>query len=235
MNSKILIIIIIGLCIVLFFIYNSKNNKIEIKTEQDMYDELNYAQITDKWIEPKIYDDFLTNDESSYLINHGEKNFKESEILSGTDHSIRKSQTAWIPREDPVAKKIIERVCSIVKLPYENCEDLQVVKYQPGGYYNQHHDSCSDKNEHCLSFIKRGGQRKVTFLIYLSDGFEEGGTKFPVLNKIYKPNKNGGLLFYPLAENTSMCHPKALHVGMPVVSGIKYIANVWIRENKFIK
>lgn len=232
MNSKILIIIIIASCLIFYFIFNFMNHK---PSKQDPYAELEYAKITDKWIEPKIYNDFLTNDESSYLINFGEKNFKESQILSGTDYNIRKSQTAWVPKEDPVAKKIMERVCSIVKMPYENCEDLQIVKYEPGGYYNQHHDSCSDKNDHCLTFIERGGQRKVTFLIYLSDNFEEGGTRFPTLDKIYKPNKNGGLLFYPLAENTSMCHPKALHVGMPVKSGIKYIANVWIRENKFIK
>ena len=70
-------------------------------------------------------------------------------------------------------------------------------------------------------------------VIYLTDGFTDGGTFFPKLKKIYKPNKCGGLLFHPLSTNTSKCHPKALHAGMPVTSGIKYIANVWLREKKF--
>jgi prolyl 4-hydroxylase len=76
-------------------------------------------------------------------------------------------------------------------------------------------------------------------LIYLSDGFTGGGTHFPNLNKTYKPPKWGALLFYPMQRDSPIdgsprkAHKLALHAGMPVENGQKYIANVWIRERVF--
>jgi prolyl 4-hydroxylase len=126
------------------------------------------------------------------------------------------------------------RIANIVNLPLENAESLQVVRYEPDGYYKEHHDSCCDNTKICNDFIKRGGQRIKTVLIYLNDDFEEGSTYFPLLNKKYKPPKYSAIIFNPLAKNSNKCHPLALHAGLPVKSGIKYIANLWFREGKFV-
>jgi prolyl 4-hydroxylase len=115
----------------------------------------------------------------------------------------------------------------------DNAEDLQVVKYQPNGYYNEHHDSCCDENDTCKDFLKRGGNRMVTMVIYLNDGFDGGATKFIKLNKEIKPDKYSGILFYSLNKNKDKCHSLSMHAGLPITSGEKYIANVWIREKKF--
>jgi len=221
MNKYVIILILIIIGIYTYF-------------TQENFSSLEYANINDNWIEPQIFENFITKEDAKYIINYGEKNFETSKILSGIDKTIRNSKTTWLSKKDPVAKKIIKKVCSIVNMSYKNTEDLQIVKYKHGGFYNEHHDSCCDKDDACEEFIKMGGQRVVTFLIYLSDDFEEGGTFFPTLNKIYKPKKYGGILFYPLATNTNMCHPKALHTGLPIKSGTKYIANIWIREKLFI-
>jgi prolyl 4-hydroxylase len=42
------------------------------------------------------------------------------------------------------------------------------------------------------------------------------------------------LLFHPLEKKGGKCHPYALHAGMPVTSGEKYIANIWLREKPYI-
>ena len=120
-------------------------------------------------------------------------------------------------------------------MPFENAEDLQVVKYRPSGFYNEHHDSCCEKVKGCEEFVKRGGQRIVTMIIYLNDtnSFEGGATKFPILNKEIKPSKSSGILFYPMEKGGNKCHPKALHAGTSVINGEKYIANVWLRESTF--
>ena len=196
--------------------------------------EFKYASIEDEYIEPKVIENIITNEECNYILDKSKDLFRESSILSGKDTTIRKSYTCWLEKNDPVIKKILNRVCSKLKQKFENCEDLQIVKYDENGYYREHHDSCCDDNEHCKEFIKRGGQRKITIVIYLNDDFEEGTTYFPKLDKHYKAPKNGGLLFYSLSKKRNICHPKALHTGTDVKKGQKYIANIWIREDKFI-
>ena len=159
----------------------------------------------------------------------------DSRILGETlDTKIRKSKSTWLYKDDPIVMKIMIKISNIVKLPIENAEALQVVKYDPNGYYNEHHDSCCDGHELCTEFIKRGGQRIKTILIYLNDEFTEGATNFPVLNKKFKPPKYSAVIFNPLATNSNKCHPKALHAGLPVKSGTKYVANLWFREKVFI-
>ncbi len=224
MKSKISLFLIIILIIVCVYVFKKSH----------LYSKLNYSKITDKWNEPIIFENFISDSEAKYIIDFGEKHFNESIILSGINKNIRSSKTAWLPVSDPICQKILKKVCDTVNLPIENCEPVQIVKYDKNGFYKEHHDSCCDKNDYCVNFIN-GGQRQITFLIYLNDEFEEGGTIFPLLNKTFKPKKNGAILFYPLATNTNMCHPKALHAGLPVKSGVKYIANVWIRENKYNK
>jgi prolyl 4-hydroxylase len=220
--KKILIILFIVLLIFIF------KNKIESFTIDNKY-----AEDNDDWIEPIVYNNIITEEESKYIIDNVQDKLIESQILSGLNKNIRKSQTAWLNKDDPIIYNIINKICNLTNYSIDNAEPLQIVKYESDGFYNEHHDACCDNNSYCEKFVEKSGQRAITMVIYLTDGFTDGGTFFPKLNKIYKPNKCGGLLFHPLSTNTSKCHPKALHAGMPVTSGIKYIANVWLREKKF--
>ena len=192
-----------------------------------------YTSDPSDYIEPKVYPNFITKEEADYIFKISKNNFEKSLVLDGYDNSIRKSKTAWLDKNDSIIKNIIKRVCEFGNHPFENTEDLQVVKYKPNGYYNEHHDSCCDGDEHCSTFFKRGGNRIVTMIIYLNDDFEGGATRFINLDKNIKPDKYSGILFYPLNKKKDNCHINALHAGMPVISGEKYIANVWIREREF--
>jgi prolyl 4-hydroxylase len=193
-----------------------------------------YSKYSDEYILPVEHPNFITKKEADYILQTAAPMFKESLVVSGKDEDIRKSETAWIEKTDPVVKNIVKRVCDLTGYPFKNAESVQVVKYEPSGYYNEHHDSCCDDVKGCTDFDDRGGQRVRTMLLYLSDDFEGGSTRFPELNREYKPVKCGGLLFHPLEKNGNRCHPYALHAGMPVISGTKYIANIWIREHEFI-
>lgn len=208
-----------------------KASNYEGLTEQ--YPGRGYCDETEDYILPKVHQDFITDEERNYILETAKNSFTDSIILGGTDTNIRKSQTAWLSREDPVIKPIIERVSKLTGVPHAHAEKLQVVKYQPNGFYNEHHDAACDPGKTSYEFEQNGGQRKVTMLIYLSDEFEGGATKFPKLDLELKPDKNSGILFYPLQQNGDKCHPNALHAGLPVTSGQKYIANVWLRELPF--
>ena len=119
------------------------------------------------------------------------------------------------------------------RLAFENAEKMQVVKYDPNGYYNEHYDASCDDRPECVEFEKNGGQRVVTMILYLNDEYEGGSTHFPRLNVEYKPPKKTGILFYSLEKNGNKCHPLSIHSGTPVISGQKYIANIWLRESAY--
>ena len=185
-----------------------------------------------QFIEPKIYPNFITEEEAKYILEMAEYNYKESVIFGGNNDGIRKSQTYWLSKQDDIAKSIIKKVCDIDGHTMEQTEDIQVVKYEPNGYYKEHHDSCCDDNDVCREF-KKFGNRIVTMVIYLNDDFEGGATRFSNINKDFKPKKYSGILFYPMNKNGDKCHNNSLHAGMPITSGEKYIANVWIRDKHF--
>lgn len=187
------------------------------------------------WTPPQILDSFLTPDERKYILAVAEPMFEESKVVTGSDTGVRKSQTAWIGRDDPVVKQIIERACGLSRLPFENAEKMQVVKYEPNGYYNAHYDASCDDTPESIEFEKNGGQRLVTVLCYLNDDFEGGATQFPNLKQDFKVPVDGALVFYSLQtpESGNKCHPLSLHAGMPVTKGQKYICNIWIRERAY--
>lgn len=193
-----------------------------------------FADDSDSYILPKVYKNFITEQENKYIIETASPFFETSGIISetGYDDQVRKSETAWIDRNDPVVKPIIRRVCDLVGVPFENAESLQVVKYKPNGFYKPHHDSFCYSSKEDYEAMLKGGHRVITMLIYLTSDFDGGSTKFPNLDLELKPSANSGILFYPLQKNGKKCHPKALHGGMPVISGEKYIANVWLRERE---
>jgi len=224
-------LIIILVIILIIIIFSDRNKK-------EFFTTFNYSSSDDPYEEPYIINNVITEEEAKYIIENATSKFNDSLVLSDStegklDTNIRKSKTAWLHKDDPLIYNIMSRIANIVNISLENSESLQIVKYEPNGFYKHHHDSCCDDNNSCVEFIKNGGQRIKTVLIYLNDDFTEGETDFPTLNKKIKPPKYCAVVFNPLAKDSDKCHPKALHAGLPVKSGTKYIANLWFRERKF--
>lgn len=195
-----------------------------------------YTEHHDPWDDPRIVDSVITPAECDEIINTANSNFGRSELVgvNGPDDS-RTSETAWISKKHPVARKILRRACELTGKSYENCEDIQVVRYKPGTYYRRHHDSCCEDSQSCREFEGRGGQRVATLLVYLNDDFTDGATHFPHHKGGHKMKADPGsaIFFRPLGAESARCHPKALHEGMPISSGTKYVCNAWVREDNF--
>lgn len=195
------------------------------------FDEIGFDSDPSQFKEPKVYPNFITKDDANHILEMAQYNYTESVVVGGNPDGIRKSQTYWLSKHDQIAQKIIKRVCDMTGNRIEQAEDIQVVKYEPNGYYKEHHDSCCDNNDDCKEFNKEGS-RIVTMVIYLNDGFEGGETRFPKLDKNFKPSKYSGILFFPMNKKGDKCHNNSLHAGMPIKSGEKYIANLWIRDKE---
>lgn len=171
---------------------------------------------------PKIIKTVLTNDECDHIKQVASKKLHASTVSKSRniDETIRKSETAWIKAsEDPVVDKLIRKCVSMTDRPLSNCEDLQVLKYEPGGFYKPHQDAFpDDKNK-----------RMYTFIIALNDEYEGGETVFPNINKSYRLEK-GDALFFNALNNYECMTKKALHGGASVKSGEKWVCNLWIRK-----
>jgi prolyl 4-hydroxylase len=194
-----------------------------------------YTHENAPWEEPQVVHNVLTPDECQQIIQKADPKFARSSLvgIDGPDSS-RTSETAWISRDDPLARKIFDKVCQLTGKDFENCEDLQVVRYKPGTFYRAHHDSCCEDSEACRSFENQGGQRVGTLLVYLNSEFQDGETHFPKHGDVkMRANPGSAIFFRPLGSDEAKCHPKALHAGLPITSGTKYVCNAWVREGNF--
>jgi prolyl 4-hydroxylase len=177
--------------------------------------------ILPRYRSPKVFKNFLTDDECRYVIQKAKGDLGTSSVTNEkkVDKSIRKSETAWLDKEDPIVRDIMDRCLTHTDRPFVNCEQLQVLRYEPGGFYKPHQDAFeNDKN-----------MRMYTFILALNDGYEGGETIFPNLNKEYKLEK-GDALFFDTLDNYEFMTSKALHGGKPVKSGEKWICNLWVRK-----
>ena len=89
-------------------------------------------------------------------------------------------------------------------------ESIQVLEYSSNQEYKFHHDTSNDPNS-------KEYHRQISVVLYLNDGFEGGGTKFP--HQTYNPSPGYGLIF---PSNWSFPHS-----GQKVLSGKKRVAVTW--------
>ena len=174
---------------------------------------------------PRVLKNVLSEDECEHIKKIAEPELKPSTIGGNfnINNSERKSETAWIrASEDPIVDKLIRKCISTTDRPFANCEDLQVLRYKPGGFYKPHQDTFTfDKN-----------RRMYTFIIALNDDYEGGETVFPNIKKQYRLEK-GDVLFFDTLNNYECMTKKALHGGAPVKSGEKWVCNLWVHKYEY--
>jgi len=186
----------------------------------------------------KIYEypNIITNEECKEIIRLAEPLVKPSPVIGDNGlntvmNNVRTSHNTFLKNKHIVVQDIYDKLSNIIGIDKDHFEQLQVVRYQPGQLYKSHWDACYEEDK-CVDFMKRGGNRYATFLLYLNDDFEGGETYFPLRNKKIIPEKGKAALFFNLDENNIDKLETSKHAGLPPTSGIKWMCNVWIRLNK---
>lgn len=226
-----LILVIFIVFIVIFFkIFNKSCEKYDyIRSQNIKIPDYRPFQIEIK--------NFVSDEECNYLINKGSKTLARSTIVGYDDNKYSNARTSWntfIDKKDPVVSQIYDRIYKITKIPIENYEAMQVARYLPGQEFKPHFDAFELNTEPGRKEYARGKQRVYTFLLYLNDGFEEGGTIFTEQNKVVKPEKGTAVFFSNLNKDETDIDKGSKHGGLPVKSGQKWIANCWIHQEKFV-
>lgn len=122
-------------------------------------------------------EDFLSEEECERLIDLGALRGYERSGLQDEDdkEEYRTSVNSWCDGDcanDPMAKKVVQRISDTIGIPSEYSESLQMLRYTEGQYYKVHHDVALDSEFRALY-----GPRIVTFFLYLNDVEEGGATR----------------------------------------------------------
>jgi prolyl 4-hydroxylase len=177
----------------------------------------------------------LTPDECDTLIASVSHRMTRSKVLGpdgDSESGDRTSSQAWVsvddadPKAGAIAAKLrlVSSTLTGIRRP-DMIEEVMVARYEPGQKYNHHHDACVDPEKCGVNTV----YRRATLLVYLNADFEGGHTDFPRIPQTIKPERGWAVLFYDTDADTGQVIEDSLHAGLPVTSGVKYIATVWSR------
>lgn len=178
--------------------------------------------------EIRVCKEILTHREIQSLKMQAKSLLEESLVIGQeVNKAVRVSETAWV-QNDALTQKILQRVG--IRETTKHCESLQVVRYRPGGFFNLHYDSVKEPSRAPTTepaFVK-GGHRVYTVLIALTDDFTGGETVFAGKDA-YRLRKGDALIFKNVDAKGELINQ---HGGNPVLSGEKWIVNLWIHEKE---
>jgi prolyl 4-hydroxylase len=194
---------------------------------------------------------FLSEEECEHIQTTATPSMRYSDVVlmdrdQGRPASdFRTSQTTFLSAKDEILTEIDYRTASLVRIPRNHQEPVQVLRYGHEERYTSHHDYFNPElyqaDKHTLDLIGNGRRnRMVTVFWYLSDVEEGGETVFPRFNggveksmddcetglKV-RPEKGKVIIFYSMTMDGSMDH-HSLHGACPVKEGVKWAANKWI-------
>lgn len=126
--------------------------------------------------------------------------------------------------EDLVVQAINGCIASASRTKPRWGEPLSILRYAPGQQYHPHHDAHgSDKS----------ALRHWTALIWLNDDYEGGATHFPDVGVTVR-GKIGDMLLFRNVTDAGAPDQRMMHAGLPVTSGVKWMASRWIRGRDYL-
>jgi prolyl 4-hydroxylase len=183
-----------------------------------------------------IIDDILTKEECYQLIGMAATRLETLDVLKNSSEEkadgYRIAEGTWItPQDSELVTKLKNLAANTTGIPIENQEGVHVIKYAVGGEYKSHHDFFHPNTNYYDSAMENGGQRIYSCLFYLNENFEGGETDFPI-KKLKVTPKTGRMLIWANLKPDGSLDSDSLHAGLPVVTGNKWIAVIWIRKEK---
>lgn len=167
----------------------------------------------------------LSADECAYLIAAAQPELRPSFVVDPRTgghmpHPVRTSSGMNFPPtlEDLVVHAINLRLAATTGTRVECGEPLYVLRYATGQEYKPHLDAMPAVDN----------QREWTALTYLNDGYSGGETHFDLLGIQFRGEPGDALIFRNV-DAAGELDPRLRHAGVPVESGVKWLATRWIR------
>jgi len=173
-----------------------------------------------------VLGNMLSDEECDELIQLSTDKMKRSKIgIIHAENEIRTSSGMFMEEPDNlIVLRIEKRIETIMNIPIEHGESLQVLHYLPGQEYKAHHDFFS-----ATSNITNN--RISTLVMYLNDVEQGGETYFPHLKLSITPKK-GMAVYFEYFYTDPLMNDLTLHGGAPIELGEKFVATQWMRKQR---
>ncbi len=146
------------------------------------------------------------------------------------DPKVRTSRTSDIGMlGHDLIMQLDELIAEALGIHWSYTDITQGQRYDLEQEYKAHYDYFPPGTREHQVFCQFLGQRTWTFMIYLNDVSEGGGTRFRRLEKTIMPEKGKAVIWNNLNMDGTV-NPHTIHHGMKVRKGRKYIITKWFRE-----
>ncbi len=145
------------------------------------------------------------------------------------DHYFRTSQTSHLSHlKSPVSVATDDKICRTLGIRPDYAEGIQAQRYDVGQQFKPHWDYFEPGTREYMRFAGTRGNRTWTFMVYLNEGMEGGGTRFTSLDHTFQPKIGRAVLWNNLKPDGSG-NKATMHSGEPVTQGHKVIITKWFR------
>jgi prolyl 4-hydroxylase len=181
----------------------------------------------------RVLDGILTEQECAGLIELAQPRLQraltvDNEGRNQVDHRRTSEGMFFTLNELPLIGRIEQRLASLLGVPVNHGEGLQILHYLPGQEYEPHYDWFDPEQPGYDTVTAIGGQRIASVVMYLNTPEQGGGTAFPEIGLTVTARCGSAVYFaYEGGDHTS------LHAGLPVTRGEKWIATKWLRERPY--
>jgi hypothetical protein len=182
----------------------------------------------------RVLEQFASAAECRWLIERARERLQPASVIhpgsGGLSYQLARSNSGaefQVPDMDLVFEAVRGRISAVTGVPLPYFEPTQVLHYAPGQQFRPHFDFMDPANPAYRQHLV-GGQRIITFLIYLNERFEGGETDFPDAKLRFK-GRTGEAIFWANVDPSGRPDPLTRHAGLPPTSGEKWILSQWIR------
>lgn len=125
------------------------------------------------------------------------------------------------------------RMAAACGLPMPNMEPFFIMRCAPGEAIAHHYDFIDARMPGAEADLARNGQRVITFLVFLNEGYENGEQEFPRAGVTHKGARGDGLFFLNTSPN-GVPDSRMVHAGRAPQNGDKWILSQFFRSREYL-
>ena len=184
----------------------------------------------------RMLDAFVSPAVCAWLIGLGATRLSQARVYDGqtggTALDAARTNSAFelsIVDVDVVTVLVRARIAAAAGVPVAAFEPPQLLHYAVGQTFGRHYDYLDVSQPGFAKDVAQHGQRILTALVYLNDGYEGGATSFPKAAIEVRARTGDGMVFANV-DRAGAVDPMSLHAGEPPTAGEKWVFSQWIRD-----